>query len=232
MYYHPQIESQVDREIAAFLEDEYTERGDELYGWYRYRFLAKNNNYLTRTIGLAPYDKAIARFVVENCSFAKRFVEVGAGLAQESMLLAMQGISTVAIETNGANFDMMTRLLERLTQRLDPELPKRMRPIRDFFPTNAADYVDRETVVAFPTLSWTIDADQEKAILDALPLAGGVILSVYDFFRHRGEPAEREELIAQIRARGFDAPVVVHQWDTWEMGFRYDQIVFLKRSGS
>ena len=230
--YDTAMEGRVDREIAAFLEDEHAAKGDELYGWYRYRFLAKNNKYLSETIGLAPYDKAIARFVIERCPFAKRFVEVGAGLAQESMLLAMMGMPTFAIETNLTNFDMMKRLLDHLAKRLDPSLPARMTPINDFFPTRAADYVDSETIVAFPTLSWTIDAAQEKQIFDALRAAGGVILSTYDFFRHRAELAEREELVAQIRARGFDAPVVVREWDVWDQGFRPDQIVFMKRSAS
>src|SRR5690242_4134217 len=108
--YDAEKEGRVDREIAAFLEEEHAAKGDQLYGWYRHRFLAANNKYLSSTIGLAPYDKAIARFVIENCPFAKRFVEVGAGLAQESMLLAAMGMSTCAIETNLTNFDMMKRL--------------------------------------------------------------------------------------------------------------------------
>ncbi|MBY0320963.1 MAG: hypothetical protein K2X72_19735 [Reyranella sp.] len=226
------MEGRVDREIAAFLEEEYAAKGDQLYGWYRHRFLAANNKYLSATIGLAHYDKAIARFVIENCPFARRFVEVGAGLAQESMLLAALGMSTCAIETNLTNFDMMKRLLERLSQRLAPDLPKRMTPINDFFPTRAADYVDSHTIVAFPTLSWTISAAEEEAIFASLRMAGGVILSVYDFFRHRAEEGEREALIAQIRARGFDAPVVVHAWDGWVAGFRHDRIVFMRRSAS
>lgn len=230
--YDIEMEGRVDREIAAFLEEEHAAKGDALYGWYRHRFLAANNKYLTSTIGLAPYDKAIARFVVEHCSFAKRFVEVGAGLAQESMLLAMQGMATYAIETNLANFDMLTRLRARLAQRLDPDLPKRMTPINDFFPRRASEYVDADTILTFPTLSWTIDATQERAIFDSLRAAGGVILSAQDFFRNRPELAEQEELIRQIRSRGFDAPVEVHSWTEWHMGFRPDRIVFMKRSAS
>lgn len=228
--YDAELEARADREIAAFLEEEYDAKGDALYGWYRHRFLAANNLYLPATIGLAPYDKAIARFVIDHCSFASRFVEVGAGLAQESMLLALQGMSTIAIETNLDNFDMMKRLQGRLTERLDGELPKRMTPFYDFFPTRATEYVDAKTVLAFPTLSWTIDAETEIKILDTLKLAGGVILSAQDFFRNRKDPAEQELLIAQIRSRGFDPPVEVHTWTEWQMGFRPDRIIFMRRS--
>lgn len=230
--YDTEIEARVDREIASFLDDEYAARGDKLYQWYRNYFLAQNNRHLPATIGLAPYDKAIVRFVLERCPFAKRFVEVGAGIAQESMLLAMMGMPTCAIETNQDNFDMMLRLLERLERRLDPGLPARMKPINDFFPAHAAEYIDSETIVVFPTLSWGINAAVEQEIFNALQAAGGVILSVYDFFRHRAEQAEQEELVAQFCSRGFDKPVVVHAWKGLEMGFRYNKIVFMKRMAS
>lgn len=229
--YDVEIEALLNREIADFLEKEYAERGDKLYQWYRYRFLAANNKALTETIGLGPHDRAIARFVIERCPFAKRFVEVGAGVGQESILLAMMGKTTCAIEANVENFTMMKRLVEHLAARLASDLPNRMTPIYDWYPTRAAEYVDSDTILAFPSLSWTLDAAQERTIFDSLSAAGGVILSLYDFFTHRAEPAEQEALVAQIRERGFEAPIEISSWEGANMGFRHDRHVFMRKSG-
>lgn len=226
--YDMEIETRVDREIAAFLEEEYAAKGEKLYQWYQYRFLAAKNQYLTSSIGLAHYDKAIAHFVIERCSFADSFVEIGAAAGQESILLAMMGMSTCAVGWNADNFDMMKRLVARIAERLDPDLPKRMTTRDDYYPDRAVEYVDAKTIVAFPTLSGALDAVRERAILDSLRSAGGVILSLYDFYRHRAQPAEQAELIAQIRELGFGAPVDVRAWDKWDMGFRPDRIVFLR----
>ena len=226
--YDAAIEAQVDHTIAMFLEEEYAAKGDKLYIWYRNGFLAVNNARLTSSIGLAPKDKAIARFVLEQCGFASRFVEIGAGVGQASMLLARLGLPTVAVETSHVNFDMMMRARDYVSQRLDPSLPERMKPINDFFPVHADEYVDSGTVLAFPSLSFGIDAETERKILDALTLAGGVILSLTWFFRGRDQ-AEQVSLIAQIRDKGFDAPVEVYSWADFELGFSPDRIVFMKR---
>lgn len=226
--YDTQLVARMDREIAAFLEEEYAAKGEDLYQWYRRNFIVGNNKALTSSIGLAPYDKKIVQFVLEQCPFAKRFVEVGAGLGQESILLGLLGMKTCAIEANRQNFDMMQRAVARAAERIDTTLPTRMTPINDWFPTKATEYVDGETILAFPTLSWSLDDAKEQMIFDALKMSAGVIFSTFDFFRHRGEPAERELLIEQIRKRGFAEPIEVHAWQGLDMGFRYDRIVFMK----
>jgi hypothetical protein len=42
----------LDRECFAFFKEEYEQRGDALYQWYRIRF-ATNNTGFSRTIGLS-----------------------------------------------------------------------------------------------------------------------------------------------------------------------------------
>lgn len=226
--YDENIEERANREIANFLEEEYAAQGDGLYQWYRFRFLAANNKALSSTIGLAHYDKAIARFVLERCPFATRFVEVGAGIAQESMLIALHGLPAFAIETTPPHLDMMNRLRERLATRMDSRLVERMTPVYDWFPTRAMEYVDAGTVLTFPTLSATMTAEQETQILDVMQRAGGVILSTEHFFRNR-TPDEQEILLSQIRSRGFGEPVEVFSWANGDMGFNANRIVFLKR---
>ena len=141
------------------------------------------------------------------------------------------GKTTCAIEANVENFTMMKRLVEHLAARLASDLPNRMTPIYDWYPTRAAEYVDSDTILAFPSLSWTLDAAQERTIFDSLSAAGGVILSLYDFFTHRAEPAEQEALVAQIRERGFEAPIEISSWEGANMGFRHDRHVFMRKSG-
>jgi hypothetical protein len=226
--YDPGIEALADREIAAFLEEEYARQGEQLYQWYRLKFLAANNKQLTSSIGLAHYDRAIVRFVLEHCRFASRFVEVGAGVAQECMLLALNGLPAFGVETDQMHLDMMRRLRDRLAERLDRRLPMRMTPIRDFYPTRAVEYLDSTTVLAFPTLSWGITSEQERQIIESMRLAGGVIFSLEGFFRNRST-AEKEALVESIRMRGFGEPVEVFSWPQWEMGFAANRIMFMKR---
>jgi hypothetical protein len=228
MMYDKKIEERVDMEIASFLEEEYAAQGDGLYQWYRYRFLVANNKSLTSTIGLAHYDKAIVRFVLERCPFATRFVEVGAGLAQESMLVALHGLPAFAIESTVAHLEMMNRLLRRLATKLDSRLLERMTPVNDWFPRRATEYVDAGTVLTFPTLSATMTEEQETHLLDVMKVAGGVILSTEHFFRNRTSD-EQATLISQIRSRGFGEPVEVFSWANGDMGFAGNRIVFLKR---
>jgi hypothetical protein len=227
--YDTDLEVRVDREIAGFLEQEHAAKGNALYPWYRLKFIAAKNAALSATIGLAPYDRAIARFVVEQCSFATRFVEVGAGIGQESMLLALQGVPTYAIEWLADHIDMMTRLRRRLAERIDRTLPDRMTPVHDWFPKCADSYVDEGTLLAFPTLSTRIDEELEREIFHAMQRAAGVILSLKDFFRHRPDPADQDALVARIRDHGFDAPVIVRAWEEIDLGFPPDRIVFMKR---
>lgn len=226
--YDENIEARVDREIAAFLEEEYAAQGEDLYQWYRYKFIAANNKRLTSTIGLAHYDKAIVRFVLQSCPFATRFVEIGAGVAQESMLIALHGLPAFGVDTTPAHMEMMKRLRERLAERLDSGLLERMTPVYDWYPNRAEEYVDAGTVLVFPTLSASTTPEQDIKILDMMKLAGGVILSMEHFFRTR-TPEQQEALLSEIRSRGFDKPVEVFAWGNGDMGFSANRIVFLKR---
>jgi hypothetical protein len=227
--YDSDLEARADHEIAAFLGQEHAGKGNALYPWYRLQFIAAKNRALPATIGLAHYDRAIARFVIEQCPLATRFVEVGAGIGQESMLLALHGLPAYAVEWFADHIDMMKRLRQRLAERIDRTLPDRMTPVHDWFPRCAEDYIDEGALLAFPTLSTRIDDDLERQILQAMQRAAGVILSLKDFFRHRPDRADQDALVARIRDHGFGAPVIVRAWDTVDMGFPPDRIVFMKR---
>lgn len=226
--YDDKIERQLDVEIAAFLEEEYSAQGESLYQWYRLKFLAANNKALSSTIGLAHYDKAIVRFVIESCPFATRFVEIGAGIGQESILAALNGLPAFAVEASQDTIEMMNRLRQRLATKFDRRLLERVTPVNDWYPRRAKEYVDAGTVLTFPTLSATMTDEQERQALDVMKLAGGVILSTQHFLRRR-TPDEQAALISQICSRGFDRPVEVFSWASGDMGFVENRILFLKR---
>ena len=223
------LENRADRAIASFLDAEYQAQGETLYQWYRLRFLVDHNRSLTRTIGLAPKDKAIARFVLQHRGSVDRLVEIGAGIGQLSMLVALQGMRSIGVEAASAHAAMMTRLLGRLEEEVDPTIRARMSPVSDFYPNRAHEYVTSRSIIAFPSLSFGIDVETERSILDSLRLASGVVLSLGGFFRPREAAAEQEELVAQIAGRGFGEPEVVYAWQDWEMGFKPDRIVFMRK---
>lgn len=213
----------LDRELYAFLQEEFEKQGEELYQWYRLR-------HLPAGIGLSHYDRAIAQFVLDNCSFADHFVEVGAGIGQECMLLALFQRRTVAIETYGPNFRMMERAVARIAERIDPNLPDHMSRIWDHYPERASEYVTDRSILCFPTLSWGLDAEKETALLDSLGAASGVIIGLTYFFDVRRTDEEQECLIDQIRERGFAAPVDVCTWTEWVQGFPPNRIVYFGKA--
>jgi hypothetical protein len=215
------LEQAVNQEIHRFfcLEDEKT--GGQLYSWYR-------DNFVPRNLGLAHYDLAIARFYLNHCSNFARFVEIGAAAAQQSILLAAHHVKTSPVDHTDGQFTLMTRLIDHMARHLDPELPRYIEPVFGSYPGNASQYVTAETVLSFPGLAWSGAAAVWEEILAALSGAGGVILNKGHFFWYRPTEDERQQLVEQIRARGFDAPVAVSDWRFRK--FVPDGVVFMKRS--
>jgi hypothetical protein len=220
------IEAALDRELFAFLKEELALQGDGphgLYQWYRTRFIPAG-------VGLSPWDRAIASFVLENCAAADRFIEIGAGIGQACMLLALSRRRTLAIEQDKTNFAMMERAVERIADRINRELPNYMSGIRDWYPNRAAEYVTARSILCFPTLSWGLDAAKEAAMLDSLRAAAGVIVGLRYFFRPRETDEEEQQLVEQIRERGFAAPVEVFCSKKWADGFPPNRIVFFAKA--
>jgi hypothetical protein len=217
------LEHALERELATFLHEEYASQGEELYQWYRLRFVP-------RDIGLAPYNVAIADFVTEHCGEFGRCIEIGAGIGQQSMLLALRKRQTLMIDANFEIFAMATRAFERIANRVYPELPTYMTMIYDWFPDRAPEYVTPDSILCFPTLSWSTTPEQDGKILDTIGSAGAVILSLRQFYRPRDLAEEQSILVEQIRTRGFDPPIDVCVWQEPVDGFMPDRIVFMKKS--
>jgi len=213
----------LDRELHQFLLEESRRQGEGLYQWYRTR-------YLPAGIGISHYDKTIARFVLDNCGFADRFIEIGAGIGQQCMLIALAGRRSVAIESDRVNFDTLERATARIAERIDARLPEYMSPIRDWYPTRANEYVTDRSILCFPTLSWKLNAEKEAEMFDSLRASAGVIVGLGYFFQVRSSDDEQQWLINRICERGFSAPVDVCTWKQPVDGFPPNRIVYFGKA--
>ena len=211
----------VSDEILAFLLSELKAKGD-LYQWYKTRYLPNN-------IGLSRIDREIASFVLRRFGATRKTLEVGAGVAQCSQLLALSGVHAIGVEASSAHMDMMKRLTRRLSSSFDPELLKRFTPVLGFYPDDVGSHIDEKTIVIVPSLGSTLTAEQEIKVFDALRPAAGVILGERMFFRVRDTAEERTEMISQIQKRGFGNPETIFAWDDWHFGFHPDRIIYLPK---
>ena len=211
----------VSDEVLCFLRDEQREAGD-IYQWYKHRYIENN-------IGLSRIDKAIAEFVVRRFGATRTTLEVGAGIAQCSQLLALTGVRAAGLEASHSHFEMMKRLTARLAARFDPDLLKRFTAIRGAYPDDAAPYIGERTIVIVPSLGSTMTPEQEIRVFDALKPADGVILGVRMFFRVRDQQEERDLLLRQIQDRGFGEAEEVLSWSDGSFGFMPDRIVYLPK---
>jgi hypothetical protein len=215
----------LERELAAFLQEEYEEKGEDFHHWYRTRFIPNN-------IGLARYDWAIADFVSARRQKFERFVEVGAGIGQQSILLATRGMRVWIVDANKEYVEMGARAISRVARSLSPALPQFVTQVLDWFPRRARDYISPEAVLSFPTLAATTTPEQFEEMLINIGKAKAVILSLRHFMKVRATEAEQEALIEQIRNRGFGRPVDVLAWRTIERSFHPDRIVYFEKEAT
>ena len=228
----------IENEMLAFYVQQRNRRGvdsndtsfpkfspDGLYHWY-------HTNYAEQGLGLAPYDKAVASFVDQNCRDFSRFVEIGAGLGQMSILLAAYGLPTTAIESSVKNFQDMELLASHVEDRLVLGLRRYLSTRNIWFPNGAEEYIDHGTLLFFTNLTFGIDDETHERMLDAIGNAGGVVLNLACFFRKRASPAEQQLLIEKVCSRGFDPPCKVYRWEKYEHRFPPGEIVFFRNSRS
>lgn len=218
------VEEGISEIVLEFLRSEFKEKGENLYQWYRLRFLGNG-------FGLSPWDKAVASFAYNLKSEFEHVVDVGAGIGQTSILMASRGLNVTAIEANREHISQMNRLAAMVKQAIVPELGLHFESKHIFFPNEASTYIDSKTLLCFVDNSWGLSTEQEKEIRQTLKYAGGLIVGLRYFFKSRN-PEEQEQLILELMELGFEPPIEVFRskFEGWENGFPSNRIVFLRRS--
>jgi hypothetical protein len=216
------LERDLSDEVLAVLQAEATAQGEEhVYSWFRYY-------YLSEGIGLAPFDVAIADFASKRL-VGRRFVEIGAGMAQLSALLALSGFSAVAVEAHAEIFPTTAAVHERVCRRF-PGAADRFSIVKARFPVEPSTPMDRNTVVTSINVSQTVTPREFDDILDALMPAHGVIINLAGFFVPRRDPATQAELVERFTIRGFAAPEEVYAWTEPQYRFQPGRIVYFQNT--
>jgi SAM-dependent methyltransferase len=205
------------KEIAAQLAPE-----DSIARWYR-------TMYLERGQGFAPFGRAVMGLLQERRGRFDRVTEIGAGLGQNCLQLALDGWSTIAVESGNPVYNWMERVLDRVN-RFAPDVRARVRPLECHYPHRASEYLDGRTLACFLGVCAEVTPDVDRQMIDALRLAGGIVLDPRVFFRHREAEEERRALIERIEALGFKPPIPLWNSTAAPGFFPYDFLYFERRN--
>ncbi|MDC0055894.1 hypothetical protein OAJ94_02460 [Deltaproteobacteria bacterium] len=216
------IFDEYNRIILQFLKEE-KERKGEIYQWYERRYLAQE-------VGLSIIERRIVDFILERFGTSKQIVEIGAGVAQCSFLLAGHGVDVVPVESSHECFDMMTELAEKIST-IDSKIKKHFKPIKGKYPMVVHEKsISANSIFMFPSLSFGQTEEEELQSMMSMKLSDGVIIGLTQHFRPRNSEEEKEELIKQVRELGFGEPIEIFSWNDSNFGFAPDRIVYLERT--
>jgi SAM-dependent methyltransferase len=222
---HGDAKARVDAAILDFLGKELTAQPapeDSIARWYR-------TMYLERGQGFAPFGEAVIGLLQEKRGRFDRVTEIGAGLGQTCLQLALDGWSTIAVESGNPVYNWMERLLDRVN-RFAPDLRARIRTLECHYPRQAYEYLDGRTLACFLGLCAEVTPEVERQMINALQLAGGIVLDPRVFFRHRETLEEQRALIDQIEAHGFNPPIPLWSATTTPGFFPYNFLYFERRN--
>lgn len=201
------LERQLSDEIVRFLSVENAEHGNDMYHWFR-------DYYLSEGIGLAPHDVAASWFIKQNFP-NKRTVEIGAGMAQMSALLAGNGFTATAIETTRAHVATARRLHDWLTHKNYPSYEI----LSGWFPNVGSDRIDGSVVVGL-SISFGVSEEQWNYLLDALAPASAIVMDITQFFTVRRDAASKADLASQLAERGLSKQQEIFRWNHGE-GYKF-----------
>jgi hypothetical protein len=209
--------------VLDHLKEEYARKGDDLYQWYRLRFLASDR-------GLSVWDKAILRFVCDIYDKYSRVVDIGAGIGQTAILLASRRIPVLAIEANHEHIRQMVDVANRVKSIVSPDLDQFFSCKQDLFPVGAPTYVNASTLLCFVDNSWGLSPEQEAQVKAVMKGAGGLIIGLRYFFKSRTFD-ETQQLVDEVISLGFESPIEVFksERDVWEDNFPPNRILYFKR---
>ena len=190
--------------IKDFLRTRLAIMGETESGLYNYyAYLARQDH------AFVHYDRPIVEFLAKQPR-AKRYVDVGAGIGQLSVLLACHGMTAIAVEGDSKRALAANALLDRI-RASDAEMASRLRCMHCWFPAPEVP-VDRDTILMFTNVITNLADQIEQPMLEACSEAGGIVVDLVRFTRARSSATRWSDLIARFCSRGFSAPVDVYSW--------------------
>lgn len=158
--------------------------------------------------GLSEYEEHIARYAIERCA-GRRVVEIGTGLGELPIVLALNGMTTAGVEYDGNRQRAAMALHERIASCF-PEILERYEFIRGSFPEtlSGSAWTGADVTLLFTNVGAGWDADRTGRAIDFFTNVGEIILDLRLFGVVREDAADREELFARIAARARTAELL------------------------
>jgi hypothetical protein len=169
--------------------------GIDSSGLYRY-YVDRIEN---RIGGILEYERDLADYVIKHCQ-GQRIVEVGTGLGELPIILALNGVTAAGVEKERRRQMAATHVRDRLLNCFS-ELDERYEFIAGEFPDALADstWIGPGVTLLFTNVvGW--DQNRAERINAFLPRVGEVILELRMFGILRDTEAERQDLFDCVAA--------------------------------
>jgi hypothetical protein len=201
-------------DCTAFLEERQTRLGVDgsgLYNFYAQR-LASGQLF-------ALYDLRLARFCADRLRGFETFVEVGCGIGQLPLLMALQGQTCIGIENDWKRAACAGDLKLHLSQRY-PLIAANARVMYGTFPAQLPEGVNKaKTALLCNFLAFTHTAEQERAFIREMYTYPLCIVDLSRFLKLRPDAQQRQELVDLLEAQGFDKPTPLGTSRAWDGEF-------------
>jgi len=190
--------------IKDFMQTRLAAMGEQESGFYNYyAYLIRQNR------GFVHYDRPIVEFLAK-LPRAKRYIDVGAGIGQLSVLLACHGMTAIAVEGDSKRAMAAGALQDRI-RTADADMASRLSFVKCWFPAPAVP-VDRDSILIFTNVITDLSDRIEQPMLEACSEAGGVVVDLVRFTRARSSVERWNDLTSRFRRQGFSDPIDIYSW--------------------
>jgi len=184
----------LDGYIFSEMNDLLMSEGMDASGLYRYYTMRLDG----RLGGILEYEHDLANYVIEHCQ-GRRIVEIGAGLGELPIILALNGMKSAGVEFNEGRQRAGRRVRERAVNCF-PEVGEHYEFIAGGYPEALVDtaWTGPDVTLLFTNVIASWDRARTEAIDAFFPQVGEVILELRMFGVLRDEEAARQQLFDEI----------------------------------
>lgn len=154
---------------------------------------------------VSDYEVSLTKALMERGLAADGVHEIGAGLGQLPILLALNGIASAAIELDRRRAATATLMLEAI-RAADPGAGALITLVHAAFPVDEAVLTPGQAVLVSTNLVFTTTAEARLAICRAMTRYRLVVVDVDRLFEKRLDDDGRRASFALMADAGFDAP--------------------------